>query len=99
MHDSAAALKWVKLAPAVQSIYAIAVTPDDATVVSVNRDVGTVTIAHATYGGDGQPTLTKTIELDVGGTKCEPWEVTIDACGLAAISASIARSEPGPTFV
>src|SRR6185436_13751148 len=39
---------------------AIAITPDDSTIVSVNKDVGTVTIARADYSaGDGQPVLSK----------------------------------------
>jgi YVTN family beta-propeller protein len=64
---------------------AIAITPDDSTIVSVNKDVGTVTVARADYSAaDGQPVLSKVAELDVGGTRCEPWEVTIDACGKCA---------------
>jgi len=64
---------------------AIAITPDDSTIVSVNKDVGTVTVAHADYSAaDGQPVLSKVAELDVGGSRCEPWEVTIDACGKCA---------------
>jgi YVTN family beta-propeller protein len=64
---------------------AIAISPDDSTIVSVNKDVGTVTIAHADYSAaDGQPVLSKVAELDVGGSRCEPWEVTIDACGECA---------------
>lgn len=64
---------------------AIAITPDDSTIVSVNKDVGTVTVAHADYSAaDGQPVLSKVAELDVGGKSCEPWEVTIDACGKCA---------------
>src|SRR5436190_10121112 len=56
---------------------AIAVSPDDKTVVSVNRDAGTVTIARANYA-DGQPALSKVAELDLGAG-CEPWSVAIDA--------------------
>lgn len=59
---------------------AIAGTPDDKVVVSVNRDVGTVTVASVDYA-DGQPKLTKVAELSVGGTSSEPWQVVIDGCG------------------
>lgn len=61
----------------------IALTPDDATLVSVNKDVGTVTVARVDNTG-ATPVLTKVAELDVGGAGCEPTEVTIDACGKCA---------------
>ena len=56
---------------------AIAITPDDARVVLVNREVGTVSVIAVAYGS-GQPELSKAAEIDVGG---EPWQVAIDACG------------------
>lgn len=59
---------------------AIAITPDDKRLVSVNRDVGTVTISSVDYG-DGQPKLTKVAELALGDFTSEPWQVAIDACG------------------
>ncbi len=59
---------------------AIAITPDDKRLVSVNRDVGTVTISSVDYG-DGQPKLTKVAELALGDSTSEPWQVAIDACG------------------
>ena len=60
---------------------AIAVSPDDSIVVSVNRDVGTVSVISVDYA-DG-PAMTKTVELDVGAGS-EPWQVAIDACGKRA---------------
>jgi hypothetical protein len=63
---------------------AIAVSADDKIIVSANRDVGTVTVARADYSGaDGQPTLTKVAELDLGAGS-EPWQVAIDGCGKRA---------------
>lgn len=59
---------------------AIAITPDDSHLVSVNRDVGTVTVSSVDYG-DGQPKLTKVSELLLGDKSSEPWQVAIDACG------------------
>jgi DNA-binding beta-propeller fold protein YncE len=59
---------------------AIAVSPDDSRVVSVNRDAGTVTVMKATYGGSG-PKLDNVAELKVGA---EPWQVAIDGCGKRA---------------
>jgi YVTN family beta-propeller protein len=61
---------------------AIALTPDDATLVSVNRDVGTVTVAHVDWTG-ADPSMTVTAELALGPTS-EPWQVAIDACGECA---------------
>ncbi len=58
---------------------AIAVSPDDSRVVSVNRGAGTVTVMGATYGA--APTLDKVAELKVGN---EPWQVAIDGCGKRA---------------
>ncbi|MCC6525313.1 MAG: hypothetical protein IT373_21850 [Polyangiaceae bacterium] len=59
---------------------AIAITPDDATLVSVNRDVGTVTISRVDYSGS-DPAMTKVAELAVGE---EPWQVAVNACGTCA---------------
>ena len=59
---------------------AIALTPDDARLVTVNRDAGTVTVMAVDYS-DGQPAMTVVSELAVGG---EPWQVAIDACGQTA---------------
>ncbi len=58
---------------------AIAISPDDSRVVSVNRDVGTVTVSSVDYT-DGQPKLTKVAEVSVGAGS-EPWQVVIDGCG------------------
>jgi len=57
---------------------AIAVSSDDKIVVSVNRDVGTVTVASADYANG--PKLTKVAELTVGDATSEPWQVVLDAC-------------------
>lgn len=59
---------------------AIAVSPDDTTILAVNRDAGSVTIVGADYSS-GTPVLTKKAELPVGG---EPWQVAIDGCGEKA---------------
>lgn len=59
---------------------AIAISPDDARIVSVNRDVGTVTVSSVDYS-DGQPKLTKVAELTLGDKTSEPWQVAIDGCG------------------
>jgi YVTN family beta-propeller protein len=56
---------------------AIAITPDDKTLLSVNRDVGSVTVLSVDYATN-QPVMTKVAELMVGG---EPWQVAIDGCG------------------
>lgn len=56
---------------------AIAISPDDARIAVVNRDVGTVTVIAVAYGS-GLPELSKVAEIDVGG---EPSQVAIDACG------------------
>lgn len=61
---------------------AIAVSDDDSTVVSVNRDVGTVTISRVTYGDDG-PAMSKVAEIDLGAGS-EPWQVALNACGTRA---------------
>jgi YVTN family beta-propeller protein len=59
---------------------AIALTPDDTRVVTVNRDAGTVTIISVDYT-DTQPKMTLVAEMPVGG---EPWQVVVDACGHTA---------------
>ena len=61
---------------------AIAISKNDETLVSVNRDVGTVTVTRVAYGAGG-PQLTKVAELDLGEGS-EPWQVAIDACGERA---------------
>ncbi len=61
---------------------AIAISKDDSTIVSVNRDVGTVTVTRVTYGDDG-PAMEKVAELDVGEGS-EPWQVAMNACGTRA---------------
>ena len=63
---------------------AIAVSPDDKTVVVANRDVGTVTVMRVDYT-DGQPALTKVAEVAIGAdAKSEPYQVAIDGCGQRA---------------
>jgi YVTN family beta-propeller protein len=59
---------------------AIALTSDDKTLVSVNRDVGSVTVMSIDYTS-GQPALTNVAELPVGN---EPWQVVIDGCNATA---------------
>ena len=68
----------VKTAPKETRGSAIALSPDEATVVAVNRDVGSVSVFHVDYG-DGQPALTLTAEVDVGAGS-EPWQVAIGGC-------------------
>ncbi len=71
-------------APASTRGSAIAVSPNDSTVVVANRDVGTVTIMRVDYG-DGKPSLTKIAEVAVGAdTTSEPYQVAIDGCGERA---------------
>src|SRR5262245_26152284 len=61
---------------------AIAISADDSTLVSCNRDVGTVSVARVDYSGsDPALTLVDELDLGVGG---EPWQVAIDACGRCA---------------
>jgi len=69
-----------KTAPSSLRGSAIAITPDDSHLVSVNRDLGTVTISSVDYSGTA-PKLTKVTELPVGDKTSEPWQVAIDACG------------------
>ena len=58
----------------------IALTSDDKTVVTVNRDAGSVTVMSVDYTS-GQPALTNVAELPVGN---EPWQVVIDGCNATA---------------
>jgi YVTN family beta-propeller protein len=61
---------------------AIAITPDDNTLVSVNRDVGSVTISRIDWSGT-DPALSVVAEVPLA-TGVEPWQVAIDACGRCA---------------
>ena len=45
------------------------VSEDDAIVVAVNRDLGTVSIFDVTYSAEGAPTLTKKGEVAVGPSR------------------------------
>ena len=61
---------------------AIAITPDDTRVVSVNRGAGSVTVFDATFDANGIATgLTEVVEIPVGN---EPWQVAVDGCGTSA---------------
>jgi YVTN family beta-propeller protein len=62
---------------------AIALTSDDKTLVTVNRDAGTVTVMSVDYT-DGFPKMTVVKELPVGTTGSEPWQVVIDGCDATA---------------
>jgi len=59
---------------------AIALSPDDKRVITVNRDAGTVTVMSIDLA-DGQPKMTVVAEIPVGA---EPWQVVMDACGHSA---------------
>jgi YVTN family beta-propeller protein len=59
---------------------AIALTPDNSRLITVNRDVGSVTVMSIDYT-DGQPKMTVVAELTVGA---EPWQVAVDGCGHTA---------------
>lgn len=72
-----------KTAPSSLRGSAIGITPDDSRLVSVNRDVGTVTISSVEYMA-GVPKLTKVAELSVGAKTSEPWQVALDGCGNRA---------------
>lgn len=61
---------------------AIALSKADDVLVTVNRDVGSVTVMTVDYSG-GDPQMTKTAELTLGKLS-EPWQVAIDACGNRA---------------
>ncbi len=65
---------------------AIAITPDDKTLVSCNRDAGTVSVVRVDYSG-AIPAMTSVAELDLGAGS-EPWEVAVDACGQCAYVAT-----------
>lgn len=62
---------------------AIALSPKDDVLVTVNRDVGTASVFHVNYL-NGTPAMTKIIELPVGAKDSEPWQVAMDACGSRA---------------
>ena len=55
---------------------AIAVTSDDSRLITVNRDVGSVTVFTVDKTAT-PPTITKLTEIPVGG---EPWQVAINGC-------------------
>jgi YVTN family beta-propeller protein len=59
---------------------AVALSPDDSTLVVANRDSGTVTVLAVDYA-DARPKMTVKAEIEVGG---EPWQVAIDGCGQNA---------------
>lgn len=59
---------------------AIAISPDDATLVVANREAGSVAVLDVDYTG-GLPTLGRPTEIALGG---EPWQVAVDACGERA---------------
>lgn len=70
------------IAPGPSRGSAIATSPDDSIVVSVNRDSGSISIFKATYPDDGSPAkLAKSAELPVGA---EPWQVVIASDGDTA---------------
>src|SRR5262245_30669641 len=50
---------------------AVALSSDDKTLITVNRDAGSVTVMSVDYT-DGLPKMTTVQELQVGG---EPWQV------------------------
>ena len=60
---------------------AIALTSDDKTLITVNRDAGSVTVMSVAYTAGAQPTMTSVAEIPVGG---EPWQVVIDGCDATA---------------
>lgn len=59
---------------------AIALSPDNSRLITVNRDVGTVTVMTVDFS-DGKPKMTVVAELAVGA---EPWQVAVDGCGHTA---------------
>src|SRR5271156_5665979 len=75
--DGAAATQCTTTAAGPTRGSPIAMTPDESTLLIANRDAGTVTVVRVSYVG-GTPTMTKAVELAVGG---EPWQVAIDPCG------------------
>lgn len=64
---------------------AIAISEDDSTLVALNRDVGTATVASIAWDQNGVPTLKKLAEVPVGA---EPVQVAIDpTCSSAFVLA------------
>ena len=61
---------------------AVAVSPDDSTILVANRDTGTVTVVAVDYTTT-PPKLTKTTEVDVGAGS-EPWQVAYHPSGKEA---------------
>ncbi|MBK8256368.1 MAG: hypothetical protein IPK82_27325 [Polyangiaceae bacterium] len=61
---------------------ALALDNVDEVLVTVNRDVGSVTVMKVDFAG-GDPTMTKTAEVSLGAGS-EPWQVAVDACGERA---------------
>src|SRR5688572_13355774 len=71
---------------------AIVLSADDRVAVSVNRDVGTVSVFHLKYSREGYsrdgkdsylPVVTKKAEIDLGKDS-EPWQVVISPNGSKA---------------
>jgi DNA-binding beta-propeller fold protein YncE len=72
----------LSIAPGPSRGSGIAISADDAIVVAVNRDSGSVSVFTTTFPEDGTPaTLTKTAEVPVGA---EPWQVALSPDGDAA---------------
>jgi mono/diheme cytochrome c family protein len=70
------------IAPGPSRGSAIAISPDDSTVVAVNRDSGSVSVFKTTFPQDGAPAkLDKVAEVEVGA---EPWQVVISPDGKSA---------------
>ncbi len=70
-------------APAETRGSALALSPKDDVIVTVNRDVGTASVFHVDYANN-TPAMTKIAELTVGAKDSEPWQVAMDACGTRA---------------
>jgi len=78
----AAAPPGLRIAPGPSRGAALATSPDDKTVVSVNRDSGSVSVFRADFAADGTSVgLSKVAELPVGG---EPWQVVVAPDGESA---------------
>jgi DNA-binding beta-propeller fold protein YncE len=70
------------IAPGPSRGSAVAISSDDSIVVSVNRDLGSISVFKATYPEDGSPAkLAKSAEVEVGA---EPWQVAISPEGDTA---------------
>lgn len=70
------------IAPGPSRGSAVAISADDAIVVAVNRDSGSISVFKTTFPEDGSPaSLAKTHELEVGA---EPWQVAISPDGDTA---------------